>query len=193
MSELKKIISCMDDYDPNALSVPKAREAIHACLKPISGIERVSVRASLGRILAEDVISPIDVPSNDNSAMDGWAVRGADLKADAEVRLREVGTAFAGRGYTGKVNAGETVRIMTGAVMPEGTDTVVIQEVVRVENGAAIIPPGQKPGQNKRLAGEDLQAGKPALRAGLLIRPAELGLMASLGFAEVNVRRRLRV
>ena len=193
MNDIKKIISCMDDYDPDALTVPKAREAIHACLKPIGGTERVAVRASLGRILAADIISPIDVPSHDNSAMDGWAMRGDDLNADGDTLLREVGVAYAGRAFASAVKKGECVRIMTGAVMPQGTDTVVIQEVVRQDGDAVIIPAGQKAGQNKRLAGEDLAIGKPVLQAGHLIRPAELGLMASLGLAEVAVRRRLRV
>lgn len=189
----KKIISCMDDYDPDALTVEKAREAILASLSPIEGVERVAVRSSLGRILAEDVISPIDVPAHDNSAMDGYALRGADLKPDCETRLREVGVAYAGRAYEGEVKPGECVRIMTGAVMPRGTDTVVIQEVVDRDGDVVIVPPGEKPGQNVRSAGEDLASGKPALKAGTLVRPAELGLMASLGMAEVAVRRRLRV
>ncbi|HLU77119.1 MAG TPA: gephyrin-like molybdotransferase Glp [Burkholderiales bacterium] len=193
MNDIKKIISCMDDYDPDALVVPKAHEAIRACLKPISGAERVNVRASLGRVLAEDIISPINVPAHNNSAMDGWALRGADLAADGETRLREVGVAYAGRAYAGTVKQGECVRIMTGAVMPEGADTVVIQEVVRSEGDSIIVPPGEKPGQNVRMAGEDLSEGKPVLRAGQQVRPAELGLMASLGMAEVVVYRRLRV
>lgn len=193
MNDIKKIISCMDDYDPDALAVPKAREAILACLKPIESYERVNVRASLGRVLAEDIISPIDVPAHNNSAMDGWALRGADLNAEGDTRLREVGVAYAGRSFDGTVNPGECVRIMTGAVMPEGADTVVIQEVVRSEGDTIVIPPGEKAGQNVRMAGEDLAKGKPVLKAGTLVRPAELGLMASLGMAEVAVRRRLRV
>jgi molybdopterin molybdotransferase len=144
-------------------------------------------------VLAEDVISPVDVPAHDNSAMDGWAVRHVDLAAAGETRLRLVGTAFAGRAFEGKVGTGETVRIMTGAMMPQGADTVVIQEVVKVEEGAVLVPPGQGPGQNARRAGEDLRAGAAAIAAGRLLRPAELGIVASLGIAEVSVRRRVRV
>jgi molybdopterin molybdotransferase len=125
--------------------------------------------------------------------MDGWAVRGADLAADRETDLREVGTAFAGRKFDGEVRPGECVRVMTGAVMPHGTDTVVIQEVVRVAGDRVVVPPGQQTGQNTRRAGEDLALGRRVLRAGQPIRPAELGLLASLGLAEVAVRRRLRV
>lgn len=192
MSELKKIISCMDDYDPDAMSVERARDFIRALVQPIAVNERVAVRAALGRVLGEDIVSTVNVPSNDNSAMDGYALRGADLK-EGETRLREVGVAYAGRGFEGAVQAGECVRIMTGAVMPPGTDTVVIQEVVQRDGDTIVVPPGQKTGQNKRLAGEDLAVGKVVLHAGHFVRPAELGLLASLGLAEVAVRRRPRV
>jgi len=148
-------------------------------------------------VLADDVISPIDVPSHDNSAMDGWAVRFDDLAASdgtaGETRLKNIGTAFAGRAFDGKVGAGETVRIMTGAILPQGVDCVVIQEVTKVEGDAVIIPPGQRRDQNTRRAGEDLQAGRPAVPAGRKLRPAEIGIIASLGIGEVSVRRRVRV
>jgi len=193
MTTLEKIISCMDGYDPNALPVERAREVIRSVLAPVSANERVAVRAALGRVLGEDIVSTMNVPAHDNSAMDGWAVRFADLAASGPTRLSIAGSAFAGHGFSGKINAGECVRVMTGAVMPEGADTVVIQEDVRVEGGAAIIPPGQERGQNRRLAGEDLAAGHVVLKAGQPVRPAELGLLASLGIGEVAVRRRLRV
>jgi len=193
MSSIASIVSCMDGYDPDALRVDKAREAIRACLVPVQGIERVATRAALGRVLAQDVVPSFDVPAHDNSAMDGYAVRAADLQPAAETALKEIGTALAGRAFAGSVGAGECVRVMTGAVMPAGTDTVVIQEVVRAEGGRVAIPTGQKAGQNVRLAGEDLKAGAAVLRAGHAVTPADLGLMASLGMAEVSVRRRLRV
>jgi molybdopterin molybdotransferase len=120
-------------------------------------------------------------------------VRFDDLSAGGETRLKNIGTAFAGRAFAGKVGAGETVRIMTGAVLPQGVDCVVIQEVTRVEGDAVIIPPGQRRDQNTRRAGEDLQAGKPAIPAGRKLRPAEIGIIASLGIGEVSVRRRVRV
>jgi molybdopterin molybdotransferase len=151
------------------------------------------VRQALDRVLTEDVISPIDVPAHDNSAMDGWALRYCDLAAEGESRLKNIGTAFAGRAFEGKVGAGETVRIMTGAILPAGVDCVVVQEVVRVENEAVIIPPGQRCEQNIRRAGEDLQAGRPAIAAGRKLRPAEIGIIASLGVVELSVRRRVRV
>jgi molybdopterin molybdotransferase len=183
----------MDGYDPDALPVDTARAAIRSFLTPIAVNERVAVRTSLGRVLGEDIVSSVNVPAHDNSAMDGWAVRGADLAKDGETVLREVGAALAGRKFDGEVRPGECVRVMTGAVMPPGTDTVVIQEIVRVAGDRIVVPPGQKTGQNRRLAGEDLALGRSVLRAGQLVRPAELGLLASLGLAEVAVRRRLRV
>ena len=185
--------TCLDDYDPEALSVERARQLILDTLTQVSGHERVFVRQALDRVLAEDVISPVDVPAHDNSAMDGWAVRHADLATTGETRLKNIGTAYAGRAFEGKVGAGETARIMTGAVLPEGVDCVVIQEVVRVEGESVIIPPGQRREQNIRRAGEDLRSGSAAISAGRKLRPAELGIIASLGIAEVSVRRRVRV
>jgi molybdopterin molybdotransferase len=190
-SSLKQIVSCTSGYDPDALPVAKANEVIRSFVKPVSGVERLLVRAALGRVLARDVVSPIDVPSHDNSAMDGYAVRGVDL--GGPVVLTEIGAALAGRPYEGRVGPGQCVRVMTGAVMPEGTDTVVIQEVAKADGGRIAIPAGQEPGQNRRLAGEDLARGKPALKAGRLLRPADLGLVASLGIGELSVRRKLRV
>jgi molybdopterin molybdotransferase len=185
--------SCADDYDPDSLPVAKAREIIRALVSPVSGTERLFVRNALGRVLSEDVISPLDVPGHDNSAMDGYAVRFADLSAQGDTLLRVAGTALAGRPFAAPVDPGECVRIMTGAVIPGGTDTVVIQEVVIAEGDRVRVPAGQKQGQNLRRAGEDLRRGRPALPAGCMIRPAELGLLASLGIAEVPLRRRVRV
>jgi len=193
MSTLADIVGCMADYDPDALPVARANEVIRSFVTPVTGTETLPVRAALGRVLAGDIVSPIDVPSHDNSAMDGYAVRSADLSPDSPVTLAEVGVALAGKEFRGEVAPGQCVRIMTGAVMPANTDTVVIQEVVKVEAGRITIPPGQERGQNRRFAGEDLRKGKPALGAGALIRPAELGLLASLGMSEVKVKRRLRV
>jgi molybdopterin molybdotransferase len=185
--------SCADDYDPNSMRVDKARAFIHQFLGPIEGTLRVPVRDALGRVLAEDVLSPVDVPAHRNSAMDGWAMRGADLKADAETTLAEIGASFAGKPFGGKVAAGECVRIMTGGVVPEGADTVVMQERAKANGRSITFAPGQKTGQNVRAAGEDLKAGSIALKRGRIVRPAELGLIASLGIGEVAVCRKLRV
>jgi molybdopterin molybdotransferase len=186
-------ISCADDYDPNSMPVPKAREVIARFLSPVTTIERVSVRAALGRVLAEDVISPVDVPSHDNSAMDGYAVRFADLKADSQVKLKMTGSSFAGVPFKGTVAAGEAVRIMTGGVVPDGADTIVMQEHAEAKDGQITIGGGHKKNQHLRRAGEDLQRGQPALRRGQPLRPAETGLIASLGVAEISVYRKLRV
>ncbi|MBX3650682.1 MAG: molybdopterin molybdotransferase MoeA [Burkholderiales bacterium] len=186
-------LSCADDYDPNSMPVPRAREVIAQFLSPISTIERVSVRAALGRVLAADVISPVDVPSHDNSAMDGYALRFADLKSDGTVTLKVAGSSFAGVPYQGVLKTGEAVRIMTGGVVPAGADTIVMQEHVETKDGQVSVGGGHKKGQNLRKAGEDLQRGQPALRRGQPVRPAETGLIASLGIAEVPVYRRLRV
>ncbi|HXZ49318.1 MAG TPA: gephyrin-like molybdotransferase Glp [Usitatibacter sp.] len=185
--------SCADDYDPNSMPVAKARSFIHQFLDPVTAAVRVPVRSALGRVLAEDVVSPVDVPAHRNSAMDGWAVRAADLKPDAETVLAEIGSSFAGRPFGGSVGPGQCVRIMTGGVVPEGVDTVVMQERAKASGKSIAIASGPKAGQHVREAGEDLKRGSVALRRGRIVRPAELGLVASLGIGEVAVYRRLRV
>ena len=192
-TSLEQVVSCIDGYDPNALPVSKVNQVIRNFVAPVSGFEQVAVRAALGRILAADLISPINVPAHDNSAMDGWAVRGSDLSNTGAVTLEEIGAALAGQEYTGKVSKGECVRITTGAVMPHGCDTVIPLELVQVKTKHITIPAGQETGANRRLAGEDLQKGRPALLAGKRINPAELGLIASLGIPEIKVTRKLRV
>jgi molybdopterin molybdotransferase len=187
--------SCADDYDPNAMPVAKARELIRTFLSPLTAVERLHIRQSLGRVLAGDVVSPIAVPGHDNSAMDGYALRFADLAADGETVLTRVGESFAGKPWGGVLGAGECVRIFTGGVMPRGADTVVMQERasesasgVRVDAGAV-----SKAGQNRRFTGEDLKAGQTVFRDGQRIRPAEIGMLASLGIGEISVYRKLRV
>jgi len=192
-AQLLRALSCADDYDPNSMPVAKAREVIARFLQPVTATERLSVRAALGRVLAEDVVSPLNVPAHDNSAMDGYAVRCVDLKGDGEASLKVTGTAFAGAPFQGTVKAGECVRIMTGGVVPAGADTIVMQEHVKAVQDRVTIGPGQTKGQNLRRAGEDLTAGQIALKRGLLLRPADVGLVASLGIGEVTVYRRLRV
>ncbi len=185
--------SCADDYDPNSMPVAKARAFIHQFLKPVTGVLRVPVRSALGRVLAKDIHSPVNVPSHRNSAMDGWAMRGADLSPIDEVTLQEVGVSFAGKPFTGNVGPRQCVRIMTGGVVPEGADTVVMQERSHASGKSITFAAGQKTGQNVREAGEDLKAGSLALAKGRIVRPAELGLIASLGIGEVAVYRPLRV
>ena len=191
MSTIAQAVSCVDGYDPEALRVEKAVAAIRSCLAPISETEMVPTRESLGRILAQAIVPAIDVPGHDNSAMDGFAVRSSDL--NDETTLKQIGTALAGKPFAGKVGVGECVRIMTGAVMPRGADTVVVQEICRVEGERVAVPARQKSGQNVRAAGEDLKAGVPVMQPGQFLRAAEIGLIASLGIGQVEVKRRLRV
>ena len=188
-------ISCADDYDPDSMPVERARALIRQFLTPVTATERVHVRFALNRVLAEDVVSPIAVPGHDNSAMDGWAVRFADLRRDDDTQLKRIGESFAGRPYTGALGAGEAVRIFTGGVMPPGADTVVMQERATEISGGVTVSAGtvSKAGQNRRFAGEDLQCGQLVFGAGQPVRPAELGMIASLGINEVTVYRKLRV
>ncbi len=180
------------------VSVGQARAAIAAAVRPIAERRTVPLEQALGRVLAQDVISPIDVPAHDNSAMDGFAFNGSALQANAAVELRCVGTVFAGKPIDGRLRLdggdGECVRIMTGAVMPRGLDTVVPLELARAEGDRVHIEPGViRAGENRRKRGEDLAAHTPALRAGQILRPADLGLVASLGLTTVDVMRPLRV
>ena len=191
---LQEISSCVAGYDPKALTVDHARQFIARLVAPVQGTETLAIRAALGRVLAADIVSSIDVPAADNSAMDGYALRGAELSPSAETVFDSVGTGLAGQRYEGIAAERQCVRIMTGAVMPTGLDTVVPQEFVRVEGARVAVPAGVvKTGENRRRAGEDLAVGDVALRAGRILRPADLGLLASLGRAEVVVHRRLRV
>ncbi|WP_370261317.1 gephyrin-like molybdotransferase Glp [Limnobacter sp.] len=175
-------------------TVEQAKSNIQALLKGIVGTRTVAIRDALDQVLAADVLSPIHVPAHDNSAMDGYAFNGAAINPAGMTQLALVGTAYAGRKYEGTVKSGECIRIMTGAVMPEGCDTVVVQENVTVQGDQIHFAPGAvKAGDNRRLKGEDLTQGKPALRAGRILRPADLGLLASLGIPEIQVMRKLRV
>lgn len=188
------VARCLPVYDPDALPVRDAQHLIGRFITPVNAVERVALRAALDRVLATDVISPINVPAHDNSAMDGYALRGADLLRDGVTTLAIAGIAYAGRPFVATVDTGQCVRIMTGAVMPLGCDTVVPQECVTADSMTLQIPPGViAAGDNRRFAGEDLAQGSAALKKGRIVRPADLGLIASLGIAEVSVQRRLRV
>ncbi|SAK55819.1 molybdopterin biosynthesis protein [Caballeronia arationis] len=197
MTTSKPFPGCIAQYDPNALPVGAAQEIVRQWAAPrgqAASFERVSLFDALDRVLAEDVVSPIDVPSHDNSAMDGYAFAGACLGGAREVDLKVVGTALAGQPFLDTPSVAQCVRIMTGALIPPGCDTVVPQELVTREGDAIRFAAGAvQPGQNRRLAGEDLAKDRPALAAGRIMRASDLGLLASLGIAEVAVRRRLRI
>jgi molybdopterin molybdotransferase len=177
------------------LPVTEAQRLIRNAVTAIDSPESVDLRSALGRVLARDVIAPINVPAHDNSAMDGYALRGAELAAGGVLELKVVGLALAGKAWSGTVGAGESVRIMTGAVMPADCDTVIPQEFTLTSDAEKISLRADvvRAGENRRHAGEDLALGKVAVARGRVLRPAELGLLASLGVAEVAVQRRLRV
>ncbi|MDZ7736968.1 MAG: hypothetical protein U5P41_13380 [Gammaproteobacteria bacterium] len=171
--------SCQDDYDGSSLSVHEAQQRIIDAVRIVRGREKVALRSALGRILAEDVLSPVDVPQGTNSAMDGYAIAGNDLPAEGARELRIAGTSWAGRPYSGVVRHGECVRIFTGAIMPAGTDTVVMQERTQRNGDTLIIDNATRPGDNVRTAGEDIQRGSTVLNAGTRLQPADLGLLSS--------------
>ena len=192
-TSLKNLVSnpsCMDDYDPNAMPVAKAREFIQQFLNPVSVFETLALAESLGRVLAEDITSPSNVPNYNNSAMDGYALKATDVSAS---RLMVIGIAFAGKAFEGTVADGQCVRIMTGGAIPKGADTVVVQEKTVVDGEFINIIEAPKPHANVRYAGEDLKLGQTVLATGHLMRPADLGLIASLGIAEVRAYRKLKV
>ena len=195
---IEKQPSCDDPVEPELLPVCIALQRMRQEVKEITETQTVALRESIGRVLASDLVSPIQVPAYTNSAMDGYAINSADLPAgDAEVLLKVPGTAWAGKPVKAALKRGEAVRIMTGGMLPEGADTVVIQEHVQAtdNNGteSILIDGSTDAGRNVRHAGEDINTGDVVLPAGTLINPAELGLIASLGIDEVTVKRRLKV
>lgn len=195
MTSLDEIGHALEGYDPQALSAQAVGEFLHRLVEPLTDTEEVTLRSALDRVLAHELISPLSVPPHDNSAMDGYAFQGAQLVPGQALELEVRGTALAGRAWQGEVEPGQCVKIMTGAVMPTGLDTVVPQEFsqdvglrrIRVPTGVV------QPGDNRRCCGEDLMAGDVALAAGTRLGPAALGLIASLGLTRVCVRRRPKV
>lgn len=186
--------SCADPSDPRALTVEQARQAIRQSLSRISDQEMVPIRSALGRVLATDCISPIDVPSHTNSAMDGYAFVGAHMPTEGAREFAVVTTVLAGQTTDVTCKAGECIRIMTGAPMPPAADTVVMQEQVEsLGNGRIRIDSRHRVGQNVRQAGEDIARGSCVFTQGRHLRAADIGVLASLGFAELRVRRRPRV
>ena len=191
-SSFLSALETMGDYDPDSMPVEQARQLIQQFLAPLAEHELINLQDALHRTLAADILSPMNVPPHYYSAMDGYAVRYDDL-ANAPSRLTLIGSAFAGRAFTGHVAAGECVRIMTGALIPEDCDSVVMQEHVQVAGSSIEIGEGHTRGQNIRLVGEDITQGATVLTSGRIIRPAEMGLLASLGFSEIKVYRKLKV
>lgn len=196
MKTIAQIAAELQGYDPQALSAADVNTFLERLVEPVSATEDLPLFSALGRVLAQDVVSPISVPPHDNSAMDGYAFAGDQLVAGQPLTLRVVGTALAGKAWVGTVAAGECVKIMTGAIMPTGLDTVVPQEfttAAAADGHITIAADVLKTGDNRRFKGEDLMEGSVALAKGTLLAPAALGLVASLGLPTVTVYRRLRV
>jgi molybdopterin molybdotransferase len=190
---LAQIAAELQGYDPQALPADDVLRFLAKLVTPVIDASDVPLFEALGRVLASDVVSPFDVPPHDNSAMDGYAFDGQQL-AGAPLTMQVMGTALAGKAWQGSVAAGQCVKVMTGAIMPTGLDTVVPQEFVSANHTNITIPPNLlKPGDNRRCQGEDLMQGKPALLKGELLTPARLGLAASLGLKTVRCYRPLKV
>ncbi len=198
MKTLDQIAAELQGYDPQALSATAVNEFLSRMVEPVQETERIGILEALGRVLAEDLISPLNVPPHNNSAMDGFAFAGAQMVDGKALQLKLVGTAFAGAAWRGHLGEGECLKVMTGAVLPSRLDTVVPQELVQtcIQDGdtSITVPAGLlSMGDNRRLMGEDIKQGEIALNKGVQLTPAALGLVASLGIAEVTVFRRLRV
>ena len=189
----KEVITCDSEYDPNAKTVEEAIAIIRGSCSALEGFEKRFISDALGQVLAAPVKAPANVPPHRNSAMDGYAVRYEDVAGDEEAELKVIGKSLAGHPFEGQVNPGECVRIMTGAMMPEGADSVVMQEYVEQNGDMAKVPGNQKQGAHVRYPGEDMKAGDDVLEPGRLLTAADLGLLASMGQAEVRVHRQPRV
>jgi len=190
-SEITPQPSCVDPFEPGMISLAAALERIERRVPAVQACERLPLRDCLGRVNDEAVHSPRDVPPRPNSAMDGYAIAIGSLAEGAITEFDEIGTAFAGKPYPGRCGPGQCVRIMTGALIPEGADTVVMQEQAEPGAGGKIrIDSRHRAGENIRQAGEDIARGDVVLDAGVRLGPADLGVLASLGIAELQVRRK---
>ena len=192
--KLKNQASCADDFDSEAITVAEARQRILAKITPVSATEKSALYQGLNRVLAQDIISAINVPGHTNSAMDGYALSADDLPRTAPHQYSVIGTAYAGRPFEAQCHTGQCIRIMTGAAMPAGTDTIVMQEHVEKASATEVrIAPGHKKYQNVRQAGEDIAKDSIVLKRGHSIQAADLGVMASIGIGEITLYRRPRI
>jgi molybdopterin molybdotransferase len=194
MKTLEQIANELAGYDPQALSADMVNAFLDKLVDPVTESQTLAIFEALGRVLATDIISPISVPPHDNSAMDGYAFDGSQLANTPSLTLQCVGTALAGKAWHGQVLPGQCVKIMTGAIMPTGLDTVAPQEITTADGEHITMATHMlQPGDNRRFLGEDLLQGQPALRKGQRLTPAALGLVASLGIKTVAVLRQLKV
>ena len=186
--------SCESDFDPNSLPVAQALARIQQVVTPTSKIETVELKQALNRVVSHDVLSPVDVPNHTNSAMDGYAIKIDDITANPTTDLTIIGKAFAGHAFEGEIKSGQTVRIMTGAVIPAGCDSIIMQEDAQITSPQTIrVDSNHKKGQHVRFAGESLKQGETAMTSGRRLNPADIGLLASLGVADVDVFQKPKV
>ncbi len=178
-------------FQSGLLPLKDAIDFMIKALIPLRACEKVTLGNALDRVLCDPVYSAINVPGHDNSAMDGYAVRHQDLDSNRSLTL--IGNSLAGHPFAGELYPGACVRIMTGAIIPKGADTVVIQENASVQGGSVAIHQPAKLGQHIRRAGEDILLNSLVLERGKRITPIDIGLLASIGIAEIKVYRRLRV
>ncbi len=175
------------------MSVDEAIALIAARVTPVRDMETVALAGADGRVLARDITAPLPLPPFTNSAVDGYAVSSRDLPQDQELSFAVTGRVQAGGSAGGPLAQGRAMRIFTGAPMPDGADTVFMQEDVRLEGDKVVLPAGLKPGANVRPAGEDVALGDPALKSGQRLRPQDVALVAAFGLTRLDVVRRLRV
>lgn len=188
--KIERLPSCSDDFEPGTLTVQQARDAILKAISPITETESMPVNLAVQRTLSEDICSELNIPGHTNSAVDGYALKGSELPENDTRQFTLTGSAMAGEPFTGNCLPGQCVRIMTGAVMPENTDTVIMQEHVRRDENSITIDASHKAGQNVRQAGEDIAIGDTVLTQGRVLTPADLGILASLGKADIEVIRK---
>ena len=183
--------SCVDPFEEGMLSLDEALRMLGQRIRPIEDRETLPIRECLDRVIDAPVTSPISIPPHANSAMDGFAVAISSLETSAITELEEIGTAYAGKPFQGTCGPGQCVRIMTGALVPEGTDAVIMQEQAQIaDDGKIRVDAEHRLGENIRLAGEDVQQGQVVIEAGARLSPADLGVIASLGIGELSVRRK---
>jgi len=185
--------SCADIYESGLLPVEQALKQILSALPCLTDYETINIEQTKGRTLSQAISAPFNVPKHNNSAVDGYALNSKDLPNKDVASLSISGTAYAGKPWRTSINPGECIRIMTGAVIPSGTDTVIMQEHVELNNNTISVDSKHHKGQNIRLAGEDIQQGETILFPGKFITPADIGLMASLGVCEIKVQRKLKI
>jgi molybdopterin molybdotransferase len=182
---------CTDALDPSSISLAEALAKIQERVRPVHACERLPIRDCLGRVNNEAVKAPHNVPPLPNSAMDGYAIVIANLKQGAITELEDIGTAYAGTPFDGSCGPGQCIRIMTGALIPDGSDAVIMQEQTEINaSGKVCIDSDHRVGENIRQAGEDIKQGEIVIEAGARLSPADLGVLASLGLGQLQVKRK---